>query len=153
MNCFISRRMKFFFPAIFAIFLLPLDILAQQNSEVVPTGAMRDAMWSGELEGKIALDTLPLENLYGLGPIEFLAGEIMILDGVILTSRIRKDSSLLVERESAAKAPFFVHAYVENWEEHQLPDTIRSISDLDQYLLEIQKSHGPDQPFPFLLVG
>lgn len=47
----------------------------QPDRTVQVVGAMRNVMWKGELQGTIALDTIEnKEHLYGLGPVEFLAG-------------------------------------------------------------------------------
>lgn len=45
-------------------------------------GAMKDVMWNGQLWPKISLDTIVnTKGLYGLGPVEYLAGELLIIDG------------------------------------------------------------------------
>ena len=38
-------------------------------------------MWKGDLKGKIATDSLNYKETYGLGPIEFLKGEIVVFEG------------------------------------------------------------------------
>jgi acetolactate decarboxylase len=52
-------------------------VFAQNNrSRVNIVGAMRNVMWKGQLQGSINLDTISdRKNLYGLGPVEGLAGE------------------------------------------------------------------------------
>lgn len=49
------------------------------SDEIHIVGALRDAMWKGELAGKIRLDTIaPKEHMYGLGPLEHLRGELFL---------------------------------------------------------------------------
>lgn len=49
------------------------------NSDVVVVGAMKNVMWKGELGGIISLDTIKnKEGLYGLGPVSYLTGELLI---------------------------------------------------------------------------
>lgn len=44
---------------------------------------MRNVMWKGELAGIIQMDTISdKKGLYGLGPIEFLGGEVMVMDAI-----------------------------------------------------------------------
>jgi len=53
------------------------------ESTVQISGAMRNVMWKGELFGTIDCDTIADKtHLYGLGPVEYLTGEILIIDGV-----------------------------------------------------------------------
>ena len=45
-------------------------------------------MWKGDLKGKIATDSLNYKETYGLGPIEFLKGEIVVFDGQTFVSKV-----------------------------------------------------------------
>ena len=70
-----------------------------QNSNVNVVGAMKDVMWKGELAGKIKLDTIKnKKNLYGIGPEEFLTGELLIVDGKSFISKVETDSTMKVKR-------------------------------------------------------
>ena len=40
---------------------------------------MSDVMWKGELKGNIATDSLEGAKAYGIGPVSFLKGEIVLL--------------------------------------------------------------------------
>ena len=52
---------------------------------------MKNVMWKGELHGNLKLDTISNKtNLYGLGPVEYLAGEILIIDGIDHIGRVFK---------------------------------------------------------------
>ena len=126
---------------------------AQQLSDTVRiTGAMKNVMWKGELSGKIDLDTISnKKNLYGLGPVEFLRGEIIILDGRSYRSTVVSDTTMQVKETYAIKAPFFGYAHISNWKESVLPDSIQSISQLEQYLDQLTRSSP--RPFFFKLRG
>lgn len=68
-----------------------------ENSEVKIAGAMKNVMINGQLEGFIDLDSIKnKENLIGLGPIEYLSGEILILDGHSYISKVTSDSTMLI---------------------------------------------------------
>ncbi len=57
-----------------------------EKHTVEVVGEMRNVMWKGELEGIISIDSLKdYPHLYGLGPLEYLKGEILIIDGIHFT--------------------------------------------------------------------
>ncbi len=118
---------------------------------VTITGQMKDVMWKGQLEGRISLDTLDQRHLYGLGPLEYLAGEILVLDGKAYRSTVTSDSTMKVEESSAVKAPFFGYARVDSWIESALPDSVHALDQLEAYL--DQQTKDRTRPFLFRLTG
>jgi acetolactate decarboxylase len=122
------------------------------KNEVKVVGQMRNVMWKGQLEGTIHLDTITRKNgLYGLGPVEFLAGEILIIDGKSYKSTAINGASMKVEETYDIKAPFFGYACITAWREKVFPDTIQTIPQLEQYLDKITRSSP--RPFLFRLEG
>ena len=111
-------------------------IKAQQTTnEVKIVGQMKNVMWKGQLFGTINLDTITNKtNLYGLGPVEYLAGEILIIDGKSYKSTVTSDSTMKVEETYDIKAPFFGYANILEWTEQTLPDSIQTIQQLETYL-------------------
>lgn len=123
---------------------------AQTNVRV--SGAMKNVMWKGQLYGTIALDTIPNKNhLYGLGPCENLAGEIMVVDGKSYRSKVVSGTEMEVTETFAVKAPFFVYANVTSWQPHDLPKTVTDQVSLEKYLQTLASNR--EQPFVFKLVG
>ena len=121
-------------------------------SEVQIAGAMKEVMWNGKLGSSIDLDTItPKKGLYGLGPETYLRGELLINDGTSYVSRIRPDSTILVEKTYAVSAPFFVYDHIPAWKEAPLPSHITSISDLESYLSKLVTDH--QSVFAFKLNG
>jgi acetolactate decarboxylase len=115
-------------------------------------GEMRQVMREGKLEGSIRLDTLrQREHLYGLGPLAFLKGEIMIIDGESYISTVSDDSSMVVERTYEVEAPFFGYGNVHSWSEMPLPDSVRTLTELENFLDATTKDRK--RPFFFRLVG
>jgi acetolactate decarboxylase len=133
--------------------LLSMDGMAQTKSPAVNIiGEMRKTMWQGQLQGKIYLDTLKSQsNLYGLGPLEKLAGEIIIIDGKAFVSKVLSNSTMKVEETYEAKAPFFGYTHVKKWKELAIPENIQSVAQLEKYLSGL--SFLPDSPFIFKLAG
>jgi acetolactate decarboxylase len=140
--------------------LIPLIILCFNalgegqclTGKVHITGEMRNVMWKGQLEGNIHLDTIANKsNVVGLGPLEYLGGEIIIIDGKSYKSMVRSDSSLEVVETFNVKAPFFAHAEILNWSEELLDVDIQTIQKLESFL--DNKMSESSQPFMFKLAG
>ena len=71
---------------------------------------MRDVMWKGDLKGKIATDSLNNKETYGIGPVEFLKGEIVVFEGQTFVSKVIDSVSHQVTKIPSVKAPFFVYS-------------------------------------------
>lgn len=113
---------------------------------------MKNVMWKGQLYGNIDLDTIANKtSLYGLGPIENLTGEILIIDGKSYKSTVVSDTTMIVEETYSMKAPFFAYASITNWTEQTLPDSIQTIKQLEQNLDQLTVSYP--RPFLFKLSG
>lgn len=124
----------------------------QTTNEVKIVGQMKNVMWKGQLYGNINLDTIAEKtNLYGLGPVEYLAGEILIIDGKSYKSTVTSDSTMKVEETYDIKAPFFGYATISKWTEQNLPDSVQTIQQFELYLDNITKSSP--RPFMFKISG
>lgn len=142
--------MRFFFAWLLFLPLLSTAQMAPPSVTVV--GQMKDVMKKGQPQGKIELDTLrDKTHLYGLGPIAYLAGEILVLDGRAYKSTVRSDSGILVEESFDVAAPFFGYSRIAEWREQPLPDSVQSLAQLEQFLLQLPQR--PSQPFMFKLEG
>ena len=148
------RIMKYnhFIVLLLSLFMRNTASGQQKSDSIILIGAMRNVMWKGELSGKIALDTISnKKNLYGLGPVEFLRGEIIILDGKPYLSTVLSDSSMQVRETYYIKAPFFGYAHIPSWKASALPDSIQSIPQLEHYLDNLTQTIS--RPFFFRLEG
>ena len=124
----------------------------QTTTEVKIVGEMKNVMWKGQLYGNIKLDTIANKtNLYGLGPVEYLAGEILIIDGKSYKSTVISDTTMKVEETYDIKAPFFGYSNISKWTEQTLPDSIQTIQQLEIYLDKVTKNSP--RPFMFKLAG
>ena len=116
------------------------------------TGEMRNVMCKGKLEGNIYLDTIENKsNIVGLGPLEYLGGEIIVIDGKSYKSIVISDSSMEVVETFNIKAPFFAHANILNWSEELIDVDIQTIQQLESFL--DNKMSGSSQPLMFKLAG
>ncbi|PZD77173.1 alpha-acetolactate decarboxylase [Mesonia sp. K7] len=124
----------------------------QTYADVQIVGAMKDAMWKGELDSKIDLDTLSdRKGLYGLGPQTQLTGELLIIDGTNYVSKVTSDSTMTVQETYETSAPFFVYANVEEWKAVEVPITINDLKALENFIDEQSKSMK--RPFAFKVSG
>ncbi len=124
----------------------------QTANEVKIIGEMKNVMWKGQLYGNIHLDTISSKtHLYGLGPVEYLSGEILIMDGKSYKSIVTSDTTMKVEETYTMKAPFFGYANIAKWTERTLPERIQTIQQLEDYLDKETKS--APRPFLFKLSG
>jgi acetolactate decarboxylase len=124
----------------------------ENPTEIKVVGAMKNVMWKGELQGSIALDSISKkEGLYAIGPLEFLAGEVLILEGKSYVSYVQSDSTMRVEENFAVKAPFLVYANQTEWTQEPLPQNVKNLKELENYIS--QKTQESPRPFVFKLKG
>lgn len=142
---------------LFAIGLTSCNTTQKENnarsySDIKIVGAMKNVMRKGELSGTINLDTISDKSgLYGLGPVSYLTGELLINNGKSYVSKVTSDSTMSVEKRFDISAPFFVYGNVTAWDEIELPLTIKTIGDLEKFITE--KATNYKRPFAFKLVG
>lgn len=103
------------------------------QAQVIATGSLRATMWEGQLSGLVAMDSLAVPGMFGLGPLEHLRGEITTIDGRSFISHMESDS-VIVEEISGVSAPFFVHQQVGEWEEVSLGEDVTDLPSLDAFL-------------------
>ena len=138
----------------FSLFLLSVSCqsVSQQTNDVIIIGEMKNVMKKGQLYGTINLDTISnKKNLYGLGPIEYLRGEVMIIDGKCYKASIDEDQKMQVEETYIIKSPFFGYSNVTNWKKKILPKNVQTISELEEYIIKHYSQLA--QPFFFKIKG
>lgn len=136
-----------------ALLFTSFPLIAQSlPAEVFVSGAMRNVMQKGELKGSIYLDTISTKTgLFGLGPIEYLAGEILIMDGRPFLSKVDEKGNIHVEASYQVAAPFLVYTHVSEWEAYELPAEVRTLAELEAYIGRLTADRK--QPFAFRLSG
>lgn len=141
-----------FFSFIFYSCQNDLEVKTGAYSDITSVSAMKNVMWKGELEGVIDLDTIqPKMGLYGLGPVSFLQGELLIKDGQIYSSRVLSDSTMEVLQPASISAPFFVYGNVTEWKTVDLSTNVTDIPSLEAFIDQETKAYK--RPFVFRLEG
>ena len=131
------------------LFLFLSQILFSQN-EVVVTSKMSNVMWKGELSGKIDTESLTAENTYGIGPIEYLRGEILVFDGEAFISYVDENEELKVEKKQS-KAPFFIHKVADKFKEFNTSNTVIDLKSFEDFI--DKKYKNLNTPFMFIVKG
>ncbi len=122
-------------------------------TEVKYSGALKTIM-SGSIQSVISLDSLSnKKQLYALGAVENLEGEIQIFDSKPSNSFV-VDSTLKIIDSYKLKAALLVYAEVAEWDSYEISN-ITTKNDLEEKIFETAKSKGIniEKPFPFLLEG
>lgn len=131
-------------------FLLAALLAAGTSAQIIATGAMKRTIWEGQRAGLIAMDTLAVPGIYGMGPLEYMRGEITVVDGRCLVARV-VNGGMMVTVEDTVKAPFFVHGRVARWGLIELPGHVQRDDQLEAFLRQL--GHSKEGPFFFNLTG
>ena len=134
-----------------SVFLFASCTKSTNTSSIKVIGKMSDIMWKGDLKGKIATDSLNNKRTYGLGPIEFLKGEILLFEGQTFVSKVIDSVSHQVTKIPSVKAPFFV--YSTNSELNVFEVTLEnySLKEIEEHIDSIYKNY--DQPLLIRIDG
>ena len=146
------KRIFFLFSILFFIFSSMLYAQNKKLKNIKIVGAMKNVMMKGELFGNIYLDTISnKKHLYGIGPLENLLGEILVIDGKAYNSIVLSESKMKVEKSFNLKAPFFVYGNQFEWEKIELPSNIKTLNQLEKFIDE--KTNDINFPFVFKIKG
>lgn len=112
-----------------------------EESNVIAVSAMKKTVRKGQLKGNFDVSQLlENQNVYGLGPVAYLRGELLVSEGVIYRSTVLTDKTMLVEEVMSEQAPFFVYSEVEEWVELPWETDIADIKSLEDYIDKVKLS-------------
>ena len=139
---------------LFSCFLVILGILPSfaQNPQVKSVGEVRKIMYDADLSSKIRLDTLARENLFAVGVMDSLRGEIVIANGKPLVSSIY-NTYVRTDTTFNHEATMLVYAYVKNWKQVTIEQDLNNIEELEALIKRLAAENGIDisKPFPFMV--
>ncbi|HXY61472.1 MAG TPA: hypothetical protein VEJ22_00935 [Nitrospirota bacterium] len=118
-------------------------------------GAQRDVFATGRAARVVSLEDLAgRKNLYAMGPVEGLDGEITIFDSKPYITKVR-DDDYIVDKTFKHGAFFLVWTEQANWIDVPVPADVKGYIDLQRFVKAQAKAAGIDttKPFPFLLSG
>jgi acetolactate decarboxylase len=144
------------------LFLSILMLYSCQNSTNINQtftvefkGALKNMMHKGDISAKAKLkDLKDFKNLYALGATENLKGEIQIFNGEPYNTYV-EDGEIKFDKSYSNQATLLVYATVKNWIPVQIPNTIITMDDFENFIEQTAKKHDIDhkRPFPFLVEG
>ena len=135
---------------LFVIFLVSCTSSTSKSSVKVG-GEMKDVMWKGDLKGKIATDSLNSKETYGLGPIEFLKGEIVVFEGQSYVSKVVDSILHKVSKVPSVSAPFFVYSSNSDLKIVKFNRENYTLKELEEYVNLVYKDY--DQPLLIRIDG
>ena len=147
-NCFWIRLKACFrfIASLTAIFFVSCTSIEKSiPSHVRSTGAMHKMMMSGDNSGKLDISAIKSRNLYGVGPLEGLKGEITILDGKPYIGTVSSSGKPVVQKKWTESAVFFVHAESRNWKTMKVDGGIGSKKELDKFIADALKLYSIDK--------
>jgi acetolactate decarboxylase len=140
-NCSLIMRLL-----ILTLFL-PFSAVAQ----VKVAGEMRKIMQQADLSASVELDTINRSKLYGIGVVEGLKGEIIILDGKCYVTSV-KGGQLETGNPVKAKAAMLVYQNVTSWSPAQSAKEIQNLKGLETFLEDLLSRKGKSQDIPFAFI-
>lgn len=127
------------------------------NGRLSQYGEMRLVLGQGRHEGRVRLgDLTKTAHCYGVGALAGLAGEITILDGQLMVSRVDQAGRPTTDskEQGERKAAMLVAAYVPSWTERRIERDVPA-EGLESFLRAAAQQAGFDtaKPFPFMIEG
>jgi acetolactate decarboxylase len=129
-----------------SFFLVVVYAYAQQ---IKVAGTMRGIMQQADLSAKINLDTLQKGNLYALGPVAGLKGELLVLDGEVYSSSM-SDGNISDQQNKVSLAAMLVYSYVKKWKVVKTQAQVNDYEQLEELVSNIAKGQGYDLNTPFV---
>jgi acetolactate decarboxylase len=151
----ININQIFFVASILFIFSCGNKSKTEQTFEVEYKGSLKDIMRKGDLSAKAELsEHKDVENIYALGAIENLKGEIQIFNSQPINSYV-KHGIIKFDSTYLKSATLFVKSVVKEWISLQIPDKINSKIDLEKFIEKAAAENkiNINRPFPFLIEG
>ncbi len=134
---------------------LSINCQPQPKKGVHVAGALRKMMFDADISAQIDLKSLEnTKNLYGLGALTNLKGEILIFAGVPFITSV-KNGMVKLDQSYDHQAALLVYTEQANWQPIDIPESIVSLKDLEIFISKasVEYSIPQDQPYPFLIRG
>jgi acetolactate decarboxylase len=127
-----------------------------QNPEVKIYGEMRKVAMQLDTTSKFDLEDLRNQkNIYALGLVAGMNGEIMVWDSQPLTTRVVNKTETRTSNSFDVKSTLIAVTSVAKWKTIKIPSGIDSYQKLQDYIQRAAKDAGVnvEEAFPFLITG
>lgn len=123
--------------------------------EIKIYGSLKKVMAEGDLSGKVSLKEFEgKENLYAIGALENLQGEIMIYDGEPFVTKAEGQKEGILTEFNNHRASLLATAIVHDWQAIQIPDTVQFIDELESFIRsKLKEMPELPQAIPFRIEG
>jgi acetolactate decarboxylase len=128
----------------------------KENPSVQIYGTLFEIMHKGDLSSRISLNQFDNDsNIFGLGALKDLKGEILILDSKPYISYEADNGEVGISNDINYQAALYVHAVVKKWNKLKLPTTINTTQQFEKHIETISGVNGIniEEPFPFMIKG
>jgi acetolactate decarboxylase len=128
---------------------------AQNRYRVFYKGTMRATMHERKYAASITTNEIPHKNVYGLGPLEGMNGEVTVFNDTSYTSSISPSGEMSTVAMKSVGMPFFVYAAVKDWITVPIEEDIKDIRSLEALIEKLALSNGISitEAFPFVIKG
>lgn len=118
--------------------------------EVAWVGTLHQAVHDGDVAAKIRLqDLVGRPHLHALGPLEDLRGEITVIDGRCTIASVDR-GQFRTEQSAEHGAAFLVWAYGDCWDSKRLPESVRTLEQLESFIPDAARAAGLDSAAPLV---
>lgn len=95
------------------------------------------------------------ENLYAIGLLEHLQGEVLVIDLKSYITKIDNTQKLTLQKTLANEVSFISYSIVPQWKSVKIPSYIYNKKQFEEFLEEAADEHGIDtyKPYPFMIEG
>lgn len=129
---------------------------SQKNYWVKNAGSRLKIINEGDFSTTISLDTLTeISDLFAIGPIEGLKGEITVYNGEISVATIDNNKAKFTSTASGVNAIFMVYGSSLKWKEITIEKTLSGIDEIENLIKKQLLANGltTENPFPFRIEG
>lgn len=142
---------------LFFVSLLIVSLFSKEfwDEKVKHIGSVEFSIKYGDLTPKLSLQSLKKKkNLYALGMLESLKGEIQIFNSKPYISYM-KNGQISIDNSFKKSAAFLVYTQVPSWKTFKIPNTIYTKKQLEEFIEKTADEYGIDtyEDFPFLVEG
>ncbi len=126
----------------YALLCLVFMSCSTNQPEIRWAGSFRKIMHDHDVSAKLELRTLKGQpQLYGIGAVDNLDGEIMIMNGEPLITKM-ENGRVRTDRSFDHKAALLVYASVSRWRSVEIPDDVRSLREIEEFVSAERSKNG-----------
>lgn len=132
------------------------DKIGSKDYWVKNIGSRLSIINDGDFSSSIGLDELSnVPNLYAIGPIEGLKGEITVYDGKVSIATMENGQAKFTSNSSGTDAIFMVYGRSSKWKEIGIEKPLIGLDEIEQYVREQLLVNGLtiENTFPFRIEG